>query len=107
MIYDARMSRSRPVIVVLVLAVLLSPRGASAQSVPGPSAARLLDAVKALSSPAMVGRRSGTPGAARAARFIAQAFEAAGLAPGGDAGGWEQTFQVPTGIRLGTPNSLA
>src|SRR5262245_14772289 len=107
MIYDARMSRSRPVIVVLVLALLLSARGASAQSVPGPSAARLLDDVKALSSPAMAGRRSGTPGAALALGHAVRAFEAAGLTPGGDAGGWEQTFQVPTGIRLGTPNSLA
>jgi hypothetical protein len=101
------MSPGRPPIIVLMLALLVPTLVASAQSAPMPSAARLLDDVKALSSPAMAGRRSGTPGAALAARHIARAFEAAGLAPSGDAGGWEQTFQVPTGIRLGAPNSLA
>jgi Peptidase family M28/PA domain len=100
------MSHGRPPIIVLTLALLVSPLVASAQSAPGPSGGRLLDDVRALSSPAMAGRGSGTPGAALAARYIARAFQAAGLTPGGDAGGWEQTFQVPTGIRLGTPNSL-
>jgi hypothetical protein len=93
---------------VMALLLLLSAAAVSAPPPPAPpSPKRLLDDVKALASPAMAGRRSGTPGAEAAARYIAQAFRAAGLAPGGAAGGYEQVFEVPTGVRLGTPNSLA
>jgi hypothetical protein len=55
----------------------------------------------------MDGRRSGTPGADLAARHIARVFEQAGLRPAGDGGTYFQTFEVPTAIRLGTPNTLA
>jgi aminopeptidase YwaD len=101
--------RARSPIPVLAVALLVVSAAASAPATPTPpvpSAERLVDDVKALSSPAMAGRRSGTPGADAAARHIAQAFHAAGLAPGGDAGGYEQAFEVPTGVRLGAPNSL-
>ena len=97
--------RARALAVAFLVVVATVPSLAGA-TLPAPSAERLLDDVKALSSPAMAGRRSGTPGADAAARHIAQAFRAAGLAPGGDAGGYEQAFEVPTRVRLGAPNSL-
>ena len=91
----------------VVAVVLLVSGTALCAPIPAPSGERLLDDVKALSAPAMAGRRSGTPGAESAARYIAGAFRAAGLAPAGDAGGYEQAFEVPTGVRLGAANSLA
>lgn len=71
-----------------------------------PSAEWLLDQVKILSAPETEGRRSGTPGAERAAHHIARVLQDAGLRPGGDAGGFLQAFAVPTGIRLGPVNTL-
>src|SRR5262245_53609108 len=99
--------RVRSLMSVPAVALLISSAAAAGPTPPAPSAERLLDDVKALSSPAMAGRRSGTPGAEAAARHIAAAFRAAGLGPGGDAGGYEQAFEVPTGVRLGAPNLLA
>ena len=100
-------SRGRVPTCALAFVLLVAPLlVAAAGPLPAPSAERLLDDVKALASPALAGRRSGTPGGEAAARHIATAFRAAGLAPGGDGAAYEQTFQVPAGIRLGTPNSL-
>jgi aminopeptidase YwaD len=62
--------------------------------------------VKILAAPEMEGRASGTPGAERAARHIAGEMQRLGLRPGGDAGGFLQSFSVPTGIRLGEGNAL-
>ena len=67
----------------------------------------MLEEVKTLSAPAMEGRASGTPGADRAAEHVTRVFRAAGLTPGGEAGTFLQSFFVPTGLRLGAPNSLA
>lgn len=71
-----------------------------------PPADWLLEQDKILSAPDMEGRRSGTPGADRAAAHISGIFREAGLAPGGDAGTYLQSFTVPTGIRLGPVNGL-
>jgi aminopeptidase YwaD len=72
-----------------------------------PGAEWILDQVKILAAPEMDGRASGTPGAERAARHIAEVFRAAGLRPGGDGGqSYFQTFSVPTGTRLGPANTL-
>lgn len=92
---------------VLALLVTLAVGLAHAAASEIPSAAWLLDQVKILSGPEMEGRASGTPGADRAARHIARTFSEAGLRPGGDAGGFLQSFQVPTGIRLGSTNTLS
>ena len=94
--------RSRAVLAVL--AVLLLGGSGAVPGQPPPPAEWLLDHVKALSAPAMDGRASGTPGAERAAEHIARAFRDAGLRPGGDAGRFLQSFDVPTGIRLGATN---
>jgi hypothetical protein len=87
----------------LLLALTVALAGAS-PSVPG--ADWLLDQVKGLSAPEMEGRSSGTAGADRAARHIAQVFRDAGLRPCCDAAGYLQSFDVVTGIRLGATNSL-
>jgi hypothetical protein len=97
-------------LVVLLLAVcLLPPRPASAgaSAPPLPPADWLVEQVRTLSAPDNEGRAAGSAGGDLAARHIAEAFKAAGLRPGGDAGTYRQAFSVPTGIRLGTPNVLA
>lgn len=77
---------------------------ALAASAPAPpSAAWLLDQVKALSAPEMEGRASGTAGAERAARHIAAVFEQARLQPGGDDGGYLQHFAVGARGRANEP----
>jgi aminopeptidase YwaD len=100
--------RARSLVGVLAAVLLVASTAVPPPPVPAaPSSERLADDVKALSSPSMAGRRSGTPGAEAAARYIAQAFRSAGLAPAGDQAGYEQAFEVPTGVRLGAANSLA
>jgi hypothetical protein len=91
-----------------MLAILVALAVGLAQAAPLeiPAASWLLDQVKILSAPEMEGRSSGTPGADRAARHISRIFQEAGLKPGGDAGGFLQSFQVTTGIRLGSTNAL-
>jgi hypothetical protein len=88
------------------LAVLALAAGHAA-ALDVPDARWLLEQVRTLSAPEMEGRASGTPGADRAARHIAAEFQRAGLRPGGDAGGFLQSFSVPTGTRLDQPNALA
>jgi predicted metalloprotease with PDZ domain len=48
-----------------------------------------------LASPDMAGRGLGTDELERSAAYIAAQFAAAGLQPGGDAGGWFQQWQEP------------
>jgi membrane-associated protease RseP (regulator of RpoE activity) len=92
-------------LIAIVLALALA-HPARAAAPPAPPAAWLLDQVKALTTPEMDGRQSGTPGADLAARHLAAAFQAAGLRPGGDGGGYVQSFSVPLGIKLGVTNTL-
>lgn len=49
---------------------------------------------EALSSDAMEGRDTGSPGYDRAADLVAARFKAAGLKPAGDAGSWFQVFPL-------------
>jgi aminopeptidase YwaD len=86
---------------IVQLAVLVLAPALVAAAPPLPSADWLLAQVRALAAPEMEGRASGTAGAERAARHIAAELQRAGLQPGGDGGTWRQTFEVPTGIRLG------
>src|SRR5882724_7786087 len=88
---------------VLVLAAVAS-LGAAPSPPPAPW---LLEHVKTLAAPEMDGRASGTAGAERAATYLAAEFQRLGLRPGGNAGTWQQTFTVPTGIRLGDVNELS
>jgi hypothetical protein len=96
----------RPARRLLVLLVVLAPGLAHAAAVVVPSAEWLIDQVRILATPETEGRGSGTPGADRAASHIARVFQEIGLRPGGDAGGYLQTFPVPTGTRLGPTNTL-
>src|ERR1051325_1963193 len=88
-----------------LLLVLIAATAPAAAPVP-PPAEWLVEQVKTLAAPEMDGRASGTPGAERAALHIAAEMKRAGLTPGGDDGGWQQAFTVPTGIKLGDGNAL-
>jgi hypothetical protein len=57
----------------------------------------LAEHVSFLASPELEGRGLGGEGLRRAAEYIAGRFEAAGLRPGGDDGGWLQRFTVAQG----------
>jgi hypothetical protein len=67
---------------------------------------RFLDHIKVLSSDELQGRGNGTPGLDRAADYIGSTFRASGLQPGGDAGSYFQTFEIVTGLQVGSLNSL-
>lgn len=54
------------------------------------AAATIARQIGILAHDSMEGRRTGSPGGARAARWIASQFKAAGLAPAGDSGGFLQ-----------------
>jgi hypothetical protein len=90
----------------LAVVLLVVTAAAGAPGVAPPGADWLLDQVRRLSAPSMEGRAAGTPGATRAARHVARVFEDAGLTPAGDAGTFLQSFDVPTGVRLGEANAL-
>jgi hypothetical protein len=92
-------------LIAVLLLVVAGVAQAAAPALPG--AEWMLDQIKLLSAPEMDGRGSGTPGAERAARHVADLFRAAGLRPGGDGGTYLQPFSVPTGTRLGAVNTLA
>jgi hypothetical protein len=62
--------------------------------------------VKYLASEELQGRGSGTPGADKAARYIADEFRKSGLKPAGEGGTFFQTFPVFTGVKLGERNRL-
>src|SRR5207244_8596364 len=71
-----------------------------------PTAQSLAEDVATLAAPDMEGRRSGTPGADRAARRIAEWLQHAGLRPGGEHGTYVQPFVIERGARLRTANTL-
>jgi hypothetical protein len=75
------------------LAPLARPKRAPlAEPPPVFSSQKMLEHVRYLAAPEREGRGLGTRGIGEAADYIAKAFAAAGLAPGGDQGGWLQAF---------------
>lgn len=74
-----------------------------------PSAARLQQHVAYLASDALEGRRTGTPGATDAARYIANEFSRLGLRPAdrNAKARYLQTFPYVAGVELGKGNILA
>ncbi|MGE0581866.1 MAG: M20/M25/M40 family metallo-hydrolase [Steroidobacteraceae bacterium] len=75
------------------LAPLARPaRAPLAEPPPVFSGEAMLGHVQYLAAPEREGRGLGTRGIEQAADYIAKAFAAAGLAPGGDQGGWLQAF---------------
>jgi Iap family predicted aminopeptidase len=91
---------------VLAALPLLLLATAAAAPAPHLGAGDLLAHVAALTAPAMEGRGSGTPGGDRAARYIADVLQRAGLRPGGDAGSFFQEFPVAVIPGLGPGNRL-
>lgn len=70
------------------------------------SAERIRADVTRLAAPAWEGRRAGTPGADKAADWIASEFQRIGLQPAGDNGTWFQEFSFVDGVDLGPGNRL-
>ena len=60
----------------------------------GAMAARMEAQLSTLAADSMEGRATGTPGAARAARFLAAELEKAGVEPAGDDGGYFQAVPI-------------
>lgn len=56
--------------------------------------ARAMADVRELAKPEYMGRHTGTPGELLGAQYLAAQFAEVGLRPGGDSGGFLQTFQV-------------
>ncbi|MGH7346698.1 MAG: hypothetical protein ACREK4_17445, partial [Candidatus Rokuibacteriota bacterium] len=97
----------RVVTFLLTASLIVLAAGASARSpVVSPEAAALAESVKALTTPEMEGRRSGTPGGELAARQIADWLAAAGLRPGGDQGSYLQSFVLGASSRSGPASTL-
>jgi hypothetical protein len=78
-----------------VAALALPARKALAELPPVFSQQALLDHVAWLSAPEREGRGVGTKGLDASAEYVAAAFEAMGLKPGGDAGSYFQSFASP------------
>lgn len=91
---------------LLVLFASVSPSG-HALSSEGAGTKRILGDVARLAAPAWEGRRAGTPGADRAARWIAKEFGKIGLEPAGEGGSYFQTFSFIDGVDLGPRNRLS
>ncbi len=63
--------------------------------------------VEYLASDELEGRLTGSPGAKRAGRYIADYFSHLGLEPAGEEGSYFQSFEFTAGVRLGEGNRLA
>jgi aminopeptidase YwaD len=87
------------------LLLLSSASGEISKVVVPPQADELVAHVAALTAPEMEGRASGTAGAERAAQYIADRLRALGLRPGGDGGGFLQSFVFSRALGLG-PGSM-
>jgi hypothetical protein len=105
-----------PIIVLFACGAV--PQGGHAQdSRPAPApalktrpseaaAGNLIDIVRTLAQPAWEGRGVGTAGIDSAADYIASLMGASGLQPGGENGGWFQSFEVTTGVQAAGPNDV-
>ncbi len=71
-----------------------------------PDSARLLRIVRELADPRLEGRGVGTEGLEQAADLVEQEMRALRLAPGGDDGTWQQSFEVTTGAEVGRPTAF-
>ncbi|HVF44687.1 MAG TPA: M20/M25/M40 family metallo-hydrolase [Pyrinomonadaceae bacterium] len=102
---------------ILAALVLVAPQAAAARQVSKRPAAveaeRLRQHVTYLASDKLEGRRTGTPGAQEAARYVAREFTRAGVRPGAAANCDEtneacymQEFPYVAGVELGGANAL-
>jgi len=81
-------------VAMLATSLLLAAVAFTAQDTGSIAAARVLEDVKYLAADEREGRGFGTPGLADAGAYVAEAFRAAGLEPGGPDGSWFQEFTV-------------
>src|SRR5207253_6406699 len=88
----ARVRRRFIALVVLAVVLLGSTAVAQVRPLVPPPPAALAEALAALTTAEMEGRRPGTAGGARAAAQVADWLRAAGLQPAGDAGSFFQSF---------------
>tara|TARA_B100000959_G_scaffold286244_1_gene364039 strand:- start:664 stop:3645 length:2982 start_codon:yes stop_codon:yes gene_type:complete len=63
--------------------------------------------VEYLASKELEGRFTGTKGARKASRYVADQFSSYGLEPAGEKEDWFQSFPYTKGVKLGKQNSLA
>ena len=98
---------------ILLLPAVLVPIGNwhFRSSIPAPatgavSAERLMPHIRYLASDELEGRLAGSPGAEKAARYIAEQFARRNLLPLGDEGSYFQEFSFVSGVRLGSANAL-
>jgi aminopeptidase YwaD len=98
---------------VLLAFVLVAPSVAARQAAvekKGADVARLRAHVAHLASAKLDGRRTGTPGAEEAARYVADEFKRLGLEPGGGADSsartFLQNFPYVSAVELGKGNAL-
>lgn len=77
------------------------------QPVQDPAVARFLDDVRWLADDAREGRGIGTRGLTEARDWIAARFQSLGVQPAGEAGGWFQTFRVPTSVEVASGTGVA
>jgi acetylornithine deacetylase/succinyl-diaminopimelate desuccinylase-like protein len=100
-------AKSREAILDLVRQELRGSPATPKADAKAPAAANALEKAKAvltvdllkkhafyLASDELEGRCAGYPGCDKAAAYIAEAFQKAGLKPAGDAGGWYQKFRL-------------
>jgi hypothetical protein len=103
---------------LLIAALLLATLPVVAQQALEPSPARLRQHVSYLASDALEGRRTGTPGATDAARYIAGEFARIGLRPANQGAKpprrmseallrYLQSFPYVAGVQLGKGNALS
>ncbi|HEX3252928.1 MAG TPA: M20/M25/M40 family metallo-hydrolase [Pyrinomonadaceae bacterium] len=85
---------SKRLSILLTTLLLTSLAVVAQQSALEPSPSRLQQDVSYLASDALNGRRTGTPGANDAARYVAGEFARAGLRPGNNAAGSEKRRQM-------------
>jgi Zn-dependent M28 family amino/carboxypeptidase len=101
----------RPTIGCVLLAACAPSSSPGGESPIAPDEVRAI--VGVLAADSLEGRRTGTPGAARAARFLAERMRAYGLEPGGDSSYFQRvTYEISQGpegemLRLAHPDSAA
>lgn len=90
----------------LWMATLPLAAGPTVEVTPEITANELVSHIAYLASDRLAGREAGTPECEEVSHYLAGRFREYGLAPAGEAGTFYQTFQFPSGVRLGESNRL-
>jgi Peptidase family M28/PA domain/PDZ domain len=99
------LTRRLPAVFAVLLGLVAT---AQERPVKDPTATqRILQDIKYLASDELEGRGVGTRGIDRAADYVREQFQSAGLKPTLPDGGYFQSFETPNGSELAEPNRLA